>query len=177
MDKDIAGKMLDSELGFLKLIAHEYDGENILEIGTYYGKSAIAIAEAAPRSHVTTLEPDPERFEAACENVLDYNVTVLQIKSWDYLRRDHREYGMVFVDGCHYQVVRDLPWFNRLRTGGLILFHDYTPLDATMWQHPVVYDTVNAFMRGLGRNTLDLYISNTDGVGMAGFYRRESETW
>ncbi|SDH58193.1 Predicted O-methyltransferase YrrM [Alteribacillus persepolensis] len=44
-----------------------YNSQNILEIGTAIGYSALRMAEALPKAHVVSLEKDPERYSAALD--------------------------------------------------------------------------------------------------------------
>ena len=81
---------------------------------------------------------------------------------------------MIFVDGDHNRIARDLPWFNRLQVGGLLLCHDYSP----EWEwipSPVVYAELNGMADRLGR-AFDVRLVDNGKVGMVGFYRRLGET-
>jgi predicted O-methyltransferase YrrM len=143
----------------------------VLDIGTFKGYSASLLAQAQPSQPVVTLNP----CEAEAAEAMGYlapwrNVTVLIAASWDVLDwYSGPDLSLVFVDGDHKQAARDVPWFDRLRVGGLLLFHDYTPA-----QSPHVVEAVDGLATRLGRPP-DVLIVDMDGVGMAGFCRREGE--
>lgn len=144
---------------------------NILEIGTLLGFSAAVMAEAAPLAKITTLNPDSREMNRARENLRGYtNVTVRKAKSWEYLAKDTGEYDIVFVDGDHKNIALDLPWWDRLRVGGLMCFHDYSPA-GTPRACPPVYAAVNQMATDMSKAEPDTFVIDSDGVGMAGFYK------
>lgn len=163
----------------LYALARPFDkrGARFLEIGTAHGFSAFVLALAAPKARITTLNPKPWEAERARESLAGLkNVELLEIKSWDYLDVYGGEpLDLVFVDGDHGQVERDLPWFNWLKVGGLLLFHDYTPAGGRR-ATPHVYEVVDDFAGQLGRPPDVLVVDETKN-GLAGFYRREGEAF
>ena len=148
-------------------------GAGALEIGTAYGFSAAVMAMAAPQMHLTTLNPQAHEVAAARAALAAlelYNVTVVQDVSWDY----HATYtgphlDLVFVDGDHANVRRDFVWWEWLKPGGLMLFHDYSP-EGTWRACPPVYAALNERRAQVGRD-FDVLISDEAGVGMAGWYK------
>jgi predicted O-methyltransferase YrrM len=173
----IQGPMRPHQYAALRAWAAEFDGGWILEIGCYHGRSSLEMALGAPRAQIVTMSPDAEHVQTARRNVAGYQIEVLQARSWDYLKQDGRVWDMVYVDGDHRHAERDAPWFNRLRTGGLIVFHDYTPQGTSAPRaHVKVVKVVDELARQLGRAP-DVKLIDPDLVGMAGFYRREGETW
>lgn len=177
-----------SRVPFIKRQIDPYQGEAlyaitkalapqaVLEIGTAWGYSAAILAEAAPEAAIITLNPKEHEVIRARQHLAAYpNVAVIQAKSWDMLNVLHDRWDMVWIDGDHRNVRLDLPWFNRLMPNGLMLFHDYSPDDSAR-PCQVVYDEVNALSKQLGREP-DVLIIDTLGVGMAGFYRREGDTY
>jgi predicted O-methyltransferase YrrM len=146
----------------------------ILEIGTALGYSAAVMAEAGPTTPIVTLNPKAVEVPRARENLEPYpNVTVLLEKSWDFYARRDDAYDLIFVDGDHGQVERDLTWWERVRPGGLLLFHDYSP-DGSRRPCQAVYDAINLFSVKI-MQLLDVLIVDEQGVGMAGFYREGDE--
>ena len=153
----------------------DISGCNILEIGTYYGYSAAVMAQAAPHAQIVTLNPVESEWELARAKLAAYkNVRVANLYSWDYLDTyDGPELDFVFVDGDHKRVKRDRPWFNWLTPGGIILYHDYTPLGAE--RHcPPVYNAVNDFVLWIGRNP-DVLIVDDKKLGMAGWRKQAQD--
>jgi predicted O-methyltransferase YrrM len=158
-------------------LAAQYNrlGAYILEIGTYYGYSAAVLAEAAPLARIVTLNPRDNEFPIARKNLAAYrNVQVLPQHSWDYLASsqicDLKPCDLIFVDGDHARVKQDIPWWERLAPGGLMLFHDYAPA-GTPRPCPPVYAALNAWLAELGRETFDVLVVDDQGVGLAGLYR------
>ncbi len=102
------------------------------------------------------------------------HVELVEAKSWDLLGQ-YLGMDMIFVDGDHKNVVRDLPWWNALKPGGFMFFHDYTPADATSRPCPPVYEALNDFSIYLKRPEPDVIVVDDGKLGMAGFYRTSSD--
>lgn len=155
-------------------LARGYDrpGINILDIGTAWGYSAAVMAEAAPLASITTLnQPKPAEYQQAVVHLAGYpNVVAHQIRSWDYYSRDTSNYSLVLVDGDHGQVERDFVWWTRLVSGGVILFHDYSPNGSGRPCQPV-YDALNRWIVELGREDFDVRVVDNTGVGMVGLIK------
>lgn len=168
--RHIKGQLLDWQAVALYCLTAQYDREraNILEIGTLVGFSTSLMAQAAPLANIVTLNPAANEIPDATANLSHFqNVTIVVEKSWDYLNDyDGPTLDMVFVDGDHKRAENDLPWWSWLLRGGLMLFHDYSPV-----QCPPVYEAVNKMAVMLERDP-DVLLMDTDGIGMAGFYRR-----
>ena len=149
------------------------DGSRIMEIGTFLGYGTSIMAQAARRAHITTLNPNPKELETARVNLSKCrNITFIEMASWDYYPAAPCNIEMVFVDGDHKRVNRDLPWWNLLAFGGLMLFHDYSPKLC-----PPVYGTVNKLCEALHKHTPDVVIIDDNGVGMAGVYKTNYIGW
>lgn len=173
-------QLLDYQLMALYALARQFDAEGarILEIGTGYGGSGYVLSTAAPRARILSLTvSEHERVRATqyWRAQGRQNISVQVEPSWRVLEREGGVWDFVWIDGDHNQIARDLPWFNRLRDGGLLLCHDYSPSDARC-PSAIVYDQLNAMETGLGR-MFDVRVVDTDKVGMAGFYRLPRETW
>jgi len=159
-------------------LARQYNatGELIVELGTYYGFSAAVMKLATPLAWLNTYNPVSWEAGDAAQNLASLDrCTVWTKASWDALAgQDTADVSMVFVDGDHNAVARDVPWFNTLRIGGLILFHDFTP--GTSLVHPCepVYRAVNKLALRLGREP-DVLVVEESTFGLAGFYRQEGE--
>jgi len=164
----------------LYAMARQYDRANasILEIGTAWGYSAAVMAEAAPKAHIVTLnQPKPAEFERAVKHLAPYrNVLPLQVLSWEYLEALEPDvrFDLVFVDGDHVQVKRDLPWWDRLNSGGLFLFHDYSP-DGSGRPCQPVYDGVNHWMAEKNLEP-DVLVVDDRQVGIVGFYKLQGRS-
>ena len=167
------------EAAYLYALARQFNyyGANILEIGTCHGWSASVIAEAAPMAQIVTCTPRLAHVEHAREHLQIYpNVAVVQTRSQDYLANYiGPKLDMVFVDGDHENVIDDLPWYNWLKVGGLMLHHDYTPPEAPNRPCRPVWEALNNFSEQL--HSADVLLVGENREGMAGWYRQENEVW
>jgi len=156
-------------------LASDYNttASSILEIGTLAGYSASIMAQAAPKAIITTLNPASWEADEARHNLYQYkNVTVLEHYSWDYLEvYGGAQFDMIFVDGDHNRIARDLPWFKHLRPGGMMLFHDYSE-----HKSGIVFARLNEIANKYD-HPFDVYLMDADGNGMVGFYKRDGEVW
>lgn len=145
-------------------------GATILEIGTAAGYSAAIMAQAAPRGFITTLNSAEHEVIGAMVNLeLFMNVHPVCAASWDYLvEKPLAQFDVIFVDGDHGQIVRDMPWWDRVEPGGLMLFHDYSPKVC-----PPVYEAVNQLASDLDRDGPDVTIMDDKQIGLAGLYKIE----
>ena len=175
--KHIRSGLLDYQKAWLYVVTswHNLPDANILEIGTLVGHSAAMIAQAAPKARILTLNPVIDEARIARRNLARYNnVRVLDVRSWDYHKTITDPYDLIFVDGDHRHIERDLPWFNRLKVGGLMLFQDYSPADASH-ACPPVYEALNRMAEKL--HGFDVLIIDDGKTGMAGICRKEGESW
>jgi len=156
-----------AELIYQCMIRYNQEGNIILEIGTRAGYSASIIAQAAPLAQIITLEPIKERVILARKHLREFpNVTVVKALSWEYLQQyKGPALSAIFVDGDHKHAQNDIPWFYKLKSGGLMLFHDYTEHGS----YPVVR-AVDLLAATLNKE-LDIKVIDTEGAGMAGLYR------
>ena len=171
----IRGQMLDYQAAALFTLAKKYNfgAANILEIGTLVGYSTSLLAQAAPLAKITTLNPAPHEVRDAAFNLKFYrNVTIQTEKSWDYLARyNGPNLDFIFVDGDHNRISRDIPWYNKLKTGGMILFHDYHPTKSR-----IVHQKLQAMRTFLGRD-FDVSLVDADLNGMVGIIKQDGEEW
>ena len=97
------------------------------------------------------------------------DVDFVTVNSRDYFVDDNDSYDLIFVDGDHARVQKDLVYWNSLNKGGLILFHDYCPFDAANPQ-PHVYRVLNEFSTEINQS-FDVEIVDNVKIGMVGFYK------
>lgn len=174
-------QMLPYQMGALFGLAREmgkkFRKSRILEIGTGFGSSTIFLSLAAPEAVITSLTMSAEEGEIAKKNLracgCGDNVDVRATKSTNYLKvsSPHRFYSLIWVDGDHNRIREDMPWFNRVRIGGLFLCHDYSDNAGNQ-----VKLELNRFRDKLGRE-FDVYLKDTNGIGMAGFFRQKGDRW
>lgn len=90
----------------------KYQPREILEIGTGIGYTASIMAQAAPQSHITTLEKDQDHFNTAKafidKNGLSAQVTVLNEQAELWLPQTQKQFDFIFFDGfqIHYEFMR-----------------------------------------------------------------------
>lgn len=173
-------KVLDYQMAALFALARRYDrgGGRFLEIGTGHGGSGYMLSRAAPRASITSLttsEAEQRAAEAFWRESGCRNVWARVVCSWDYLAATSDEFDFVFVDGDHNRIVRDLPWFDRVKDGGLFLCHDYSPQDSRT-PSGIVHAELDKMAARLGR-PFDVSLVDDGKVGMVGFYRRAGERW
>lgn len=157
-------------------LARPYNGGRALEIGTAYGYSGYYLASAMPDSQITTLNASIGEIEAvkAAGVFANFpNMKIVHAVSWEYYKPGTADLNFIFIDGDHKHVKLDFPFYNLLVDGGLMIFHDYSPLGSQR-QCPPVYDGVNDLAKYLGREP-DVLIIDDGQVGMAGFRRRSGE--
>jgi len=167
--QNIRAQLLPWQAAALFKLARDYDipGAMILEIGTGAGYSTVIMAQATPSARITTLNPDSAERSTSLPVLANWkNIKSVQMSSWTFLDNyTGPQLDMIFVDGDHKRVPKDLPWWDWLASGGLMLFHDYSEQ-----QCPPVYRTLNKWRDELGRD-FDVLLMDSDGIGMAGFYK------
>ena len=124
---------------FLKILTSMLKAQNILEIGTYTGYSALCLAEGAPdNSKIVTIEIDDE-LESFIKKYLQESEFghKIDLKIGDALELMHTYendfFDLIFIDGnkrdyCAYYEIA----FDKLRKGGFIL------ADNTLWSGKVI---------------------------------------
>lgn len=161
----------------IALLAAQYDRPDarILEWGTNRGFTAAVLRLAAPQASVLSLEPNQSLRHAARARLEPLAITVGPWTSVAYLELSDHLYDLIFVDGDHKNIVLDLPWYNRLRTDGLFLHHDFSPAGSSR-ACPPVFEGLTEFSRVLEHEP-DVLLRDPTHTGLAGWYRREGETW
>lgn len=155
---------------YVLTVPYNREGVLILEIGTAWGYSAAVMAEAAPLASIVTLNPVAPEAAIARKHLRAYsNVTVVEEKSWDYLAlHPNRRYSVVFVDGDHKNVKRDLPYWKNILPGGLFVFHDWSPAGSGR-ECPPVFEALNEFAATV--HPFGVQVIDDQRVGFAGFYK------
>jgi caffeoyl-CoA O-methyltransferase len=127
----VAGRLLE-------LLVHATGAERVLEIGTFTGYSALAMAAGLPEGgHIDTCDIEPEHVEVAqrfiARSAYADRITVHLGPALDTIAELEGDYDFVFIDAdkpsydSYYEAV--LP---RLRPGGLIA------IDNTLWSGRVL---------------------------------------
>ncbi len=100
--------------------------DEILEVGTAIGFSALLMSEAAPQAHITTIEKYEKRIPAARENFCragkESQITLLAGDAAAVLKELTGSYDFIFMDAAKAQYIRFLPDVLRLlRSGGILV--------------------------------------------------------
>jgi predicted O-methyltransferase YrrM len=147
-------------------LAKQYNatGARFCNIGALHGYSTALLARGAPDAEVITLEPNKRRAQVSRKNLTGLsNVSVVEAMSWDYAGTG---WDLVFVDGAHKQCHKDLIYYDRLRPGGLILFHDYVNS-----KFPEVGCAISELLERIGKDKPDIEVLADGRGGLAGVYR------
>ena len=139
----IKGWMSSGELMWIASIARE--SKRILEVGSYYGRSARCWADNTPG---TVLCVDPWQWDCIKDDgSFDWAVPEDCLHSFQESLKDHLESGklnyvvgkftdcfftepfdLIFIDGDHRldNVIKDIEWAKKfLKPGGVLAGHDY----------------------------------------------------
>ncbi|MCI8370861.1 MAG: O-methyltransferase [Lachnospiraceae bacterium] len=102
--------------------------EEILEVGTAVGFSALFMNDCLPTSRITTIEKYEKRIPIARENFKkagkEQQITLLEGEAADILKRLSGSYGLIFMDAAKGQYIHFLPDVCRLLKKGGILLSD-----------------------------------------------------
>lgn len=156
----------------LMLMAEQFDRKtcSVLNIGCAFGYSTACLSRGAPLARIVSLDVDLKRIQIAQRALSNYrNVQLIRMKSWDYF--DDQRWDMIFVDGCHRAIWRDMPFYNRVKPGGLFLSHDYIPA-----RFPFVVEALNGLEEQFDR-PFDVRIYDDRGCGVVGMVRQKEEIW
>ena len=114
---------------FLKTLIVMNKPEQILEVGTAIGFSALLMSEFMPQgSHITTIEKYEKRIPIARENFARYGkdecITLLEGDASELLRQMDGGYDFIFMDAAKGQYIHFLPDVLRLLKKGGVLLSD-----------------------------------------------------
>lgn len=170
----IEGKVDLYQVTCLYMLARQYNrpGSVIVDFGTMYGWSCSMIAAAAPRAIVHSLEPNKNRRMQAKGNLQRRRYTNVEVHGMtsqafqkEVIRRGVLV-DMVFVDGDHHHCEEDMGWWPLIRSGGVMVFHDYTR------KYQSVIRSVDGLVGELGKERPDIVLINAkNGQGMVGVYK------
>jgi len=129
--------MQDQGIDFLTTFVIKHQINNVLEIGTAIGYSAISMALANPKLKVTSIERDEARYLEAVKNIKKFNledrITLLFNDALEVKLED--EYDLIFIDAAKGQNKNFFDKFEKLLSNdGFIItdnmnFHGYVDKD------------------------------------------------
>lgn len=102
--------------------------KQILEVGTAIGFSALLMAEAAPKAHITTIEKYEKRIPLAKDNFKKFGkegqITLLEGDAAQILKELTGTYDFIFMDAAKGQYIHFFPEVLRLLNRGGVLLSD-----------------------------------------------------
>lgn len=127
----------DEGIEFLTSFIAKKNIQNILEIGTAIGYSAIMMALVNDNIHITTIERDETRYLEAIKNIKKFNledrVTLLFNDALNVSVSD--EYDLIFIDAAKGKNIEFFNHFEKnLKSDGYIItdnmgFHGYVSME------------------------------------------------
>ena len=124
---------------FLAVLLQMKRPEDILEVGTAIGYSALFMADQLPKTDITTIELDKERAEEAGKHILSAGrqeqITVLTGDSAQLLPQldeEGKKYDFIFLDAAKGQYIRLLPVLKKMLVSGGVLVTDNVLQDGTI---------------------------------------------
>lgn len=123
----------------LKFLLAFQKPENILEVGTAVGFSALLMSEYGPKDcRITTIEKDRGRLAAARENFRlagrEEQITLLEGDALEILQDLEGSYGMIFMDAAKGQYLHFFPEVMGLLAPGGLLVSDNVLQDGDIIQ-------------------------------------------
>lgn len=111
-------------LTFLLDNIDKFNVENILEVGSAIGYSAIMIAKHNVKINITTIEVDIKKYHMAHDNIKKFNlldrIEVINLDANDY--KSDKKFDMIFLDGPKSQYSNMLNnLYNNLKAGGIVI--------------------------------------------------------
>lgn len=132
--------MMDDTIGYIKKLIEMYHVEDILEIGTAVGYSAINFALINENVKVISIERDQTRFIEAVKNVKEFDLSKqIELVLNDALKLEiDKKFDLIIIDAAKG---KNIDFFNKykgnLKKGGLIitdntLFHGLVGKSSTI---------------------------------------------
>lgn len=117
-------------VAYFRLLMQTLQPEQILEVGTAIGFSALLMAENSPISKITTIDRNEEMLSLARENLAKYDyrkqIELLEGDALDLLPTlPDDTYDFVFMDSAKSKYIVFLPEIlKKLKVGGIVVLDD-----------------------------------------------------
>ncbi|MFH0384782.1 O-methyltransferase [Streptococcus sp. A11] len=117
-------------VAFFRLLLQTLQPQNILEIGTAIGFSALLMAENSPYAQITTIDRNEEMIGLAKENFAKYDsrkqISLLEGEAMELLPTlVDDQYDFVFMDSAKSKYIVFLPEvLKKVKLGGIIVIDD-----------------------------------------------------
>ena len=113
---------------FLKFMMYSHRPENILEVGTAVGFSALLMSEYASEARITTIENYDKRIPVARSNFDKFGrsdrITLIEGDAMEVLPGLTDTYDLIFMDAAKGQYINYLPHILKMLKDGGILISD-----------------------------------------------------
>jgi len=145
---------------FLEMIVHMLQPQRILEIGTFTGYSALAMAKALPENGLLiTIDPNEEiegfarRFFEQSD--LENKIQFIKGDARDVIPEIEEVFDLVFIDADKEQYIEYYELaFKKLRKGGFLL------ADNVLWGGKAVFNDKKPDKETLGIRSFNDFVSN-----------------
>lgn len=118
----------DETLAFVMAQAAASGAENILELGTAVGTTAIAMAYACSNAKITTVERDENFYAEALKNFekcgVSKRVNAICGDAGEVIEKLDKKFGFIFMDCAKVQYIKYLPRLKELLVRGGVLVAD-----------------------------------------------------
>ncbi|MFI3150641.1 O-methyltransferase [Streptococcus suis] len=117
-------------VAFFRLLLQTLQPQNILEIGTAIGFSALLMAENSPNAQITTIDRNEEMIGLAKENFAKYDsrkqISLLEGEAMELLPTlADDQYDFIFMDSAKSKYIVFLPEvLKKVKLGGIIVIDD-----------------------------------------------------
>ncbi|HFI0139394.1 O-methyltransferase [Streptococcus sp. A34] len=117
-------------VAFFRLLLQTLQPQNILEIGTAIGFSALLMAENSPNAQITTIDRNEEMIGLAKENFAKYDsrkqISLLEGEAMELLPTlADDQYDFIFMDSAKSKYIVFLPEvLKKVKVGGIIVIDD-----------------------------------------------------
>ena len=119
---------------FLRTVLAIIHPDNILEIGTAIGFSAILMAKSSPNCKIKTIENYDKRIPVALDNFKKYGfddrIELVAGDAAEVLERENSCYDLIFLDSAKAQYITLIPDIIRLLNKGGVLIADNVLYDS-----------------------------------------------
>lgn len=140
--------MTKEELEFILKVAEETKPNLIVELGTYVGGTAVALAKTLPESKIYAVDlfvlNEKEVKPSCLDNIKDYpQIKLFEMSTNKASQEIKEEIDFLIIDACHDDggIIEDLKnWLPKVKAGGIVVFDDYFNDD-----YPAIRERVEEF--------------------------------
>ena len=121
---------LNGEIQFLYDLCHEKNPREILEIGSYKGRSAFVMLSACDGNITCVDSMVQTTAELISETLKQYEgrFNIVDMESEAFWKENKKKFDFIFIDGFHYNPIIEIDVkgaLDHLADGGVLCGHDY----------------------------------------------------